>query len=197
MKGNIEVESRPGRGSLFRVLLELNNAPQTPGEKPDNPYSGPEKPSPVEKKEIHPDHAFDPGKIKILVADDNPVNQKVAGIMLKRHGFSTATAGSGTQVIQQLKQASYDLILMDIQMPEMDGIQATKIIRDPESDIRCRQIPIIAMTAHATHEDEQRCLDAGMNAYLAKPVTGRELIAMIRKVLDNKKKRNCRNRSSA
>ncbi|ACN14478.1 two-component hybrid sensor protein [Desulforapulum autotrophicum HRM2] len=143
-------------------------------------------PHPVDQKENTPDRIFDPKKIKILVAEDNLVNQKVFQMMLNRHGFSATIADNGTQLIQRLKQAPYDLILMDIQMPEMDGIQATRIIRNAESETRCKQVAIIAMTAHATHEDEQRCLNAGMDAYLAKPVTDKELIAMIRKVLENK-----------
>ena len=126
---------------------------------------------------------FDPKKIKIILAEDNPVNQKVAQMMLNRCGFSVATANNGIEVIKLLKNASWDLILMDIQMPELDGIKTTKIIRDPGSDIPCKDIPIIAMTAQATPGDEQLCLEAGMDAYLPKPITCKELDAMINKVL--------------
>ncbi len=183
MKGRIEVESQPGRGSLFRVFLELGNDLSRSEKQPDNPHPIGNASHPGGRQKVASNRGFDPQKVKILVAEDNPVNQKITRMMLKRHGFSATVAGNGNQVIQHLKQTPYDLILMDIQMPEMDGIQATERIRDPGSSIQCKQIPIIAMTAHATREDEQRCLDAGMNAYLAKPVTGNQLITMIMKVL--------------
>ncbi|MDY0222391.1 MAG: response regulator [Desulfobacterium sp.] len=126
---------------------------------------------------------LDPQKVKIILAEDNPVNQKVAQMMLNRCGFSVAAANNGIEVIKLLKKASWDLILMDIQMPELDGIRTTKIIRNPESDIPRKDIPIIAMTAQATPGDEQLCLDAGMDAYLSKPITCKGLVAIINKVL--------------
>lgn len=175
-KGTIKTQSPDG--DLWKI------------KKPGNPH-------PVDQEKSAPSRVFIPRQIKILVAEDNPVNQKVVGMILKRYGFSATIADNGSQLIQRLKQATYDLILMDIQMPGMDGIQATKIIRDSESEIRCKPIPIIAMTAHATHEDELRCLDAGMDGFLAKPVTGKELLSMIRKVLENNKSSNGLNRPSA
>lgn len=124
-----------------------------------------------------------PLKVRIILAEDNPVNQKVARMMLNRYGFLVATADNGLEVIKLLKQSPWDLILMDIQMPTMDGIRTTKMIRDPKSDVPCKDIPIIAMTASSTPEDEKRCIDAGMDAYLSKPITGKGLADMIHKVL--------------
>lgn len=129
---------------------------------------------------------FDPAKIKIILAEDNPVNQKVARMMLNRYGFSVETANNGIEVIELLKQSHWDLILMDVQMPELDGIKTTKTIRDPESDIPWKDIPIIAMTAQAKPGDEELCLNAGMDAYLSKPITGKGLATMIKKVLEGK-----------
>ena len=124
-----------------------------------------------------------PPEVKIILAEDNPVNQKVGLMMLNRCGFSATAASNGIEVIELLKQSSWDLILMDIQMPRMGGIRTTKIIRDPESDVPCKDIPIIAMTASSTPEDEKLCLDSGMDAYLTKPIACKKLIAMINSVV--------------
>lgn len=129
---------------------------------------------------------FDPEKVKIILAEDNPVNQKVARMMLNRCGFSVTTANNGIEVLKLLKKDSWNLILMDIQMPELNGLETTKIIRDPESDTPFTDIPIIAMTAHARPGDEQLCIDAGMDAYLSKPISCKELVAMINKVLGDR-----------
>ncbi len=84
------------------------------------------------------------------------------------------------EVLDALKTTDYDLVLMDVQMPELDGIEATKIIRDPKSGVRNHDIPIIAMTAHVEKSSPQHCLDSGMNAYLSKPLHAVELLAAIR-----------------
>jgi CheY-like chemotaxis protein len=104
----------------------------------------------------------------ILVAEDNAINQKVAMHMLHKFGYAAQAAGNGNEVLECLSRKTYDLILMDIQMPELDGIQTTKIIR--ESDKDHRQIPIIAMTANAFKGDADKCLHAGMDDYISKPV---------------------------
>jgi signal transduction histidine kinase/DNA-binding response OmpR family regulator len=104
----------------------------------------------------------------ILVAEDNAINQKVALHMLRKFGYAAQAAGNGNEVLECLSRKTYDLILMDIQMPELDGIQTTKIIR--KSDKTHRQIPIIAMTANAIKGDADKCLHAGMDDYISKPV---------------------------
>ncbi len=117
--------------------------------------------------------------LRILLAEDNLTNQKVALLILKRLGYRADAVASGNEVISALEERPYDLILMDVQMPEMDGLEATKHIR---AHLRAEEQPyIIAMTANAMTGDREACLAAGMNAYLSKPVRTEELKAAIQK----------------
>ena len=111
--------------------------------------------------------------LRILVAEDNAVNQKLALRLLEKQGHSVVVAGDGRQAIVLLEQQAFDLILMDVQMPNMDGLEATAAIRKNEKG-RAR-IPIVAVTAHAMKGDRERCLAAGMDAYLSKPIRAAEL----------------------
>ncbi|RQW81487.1 MAG: PAS domain S-box protein [Methanothrix sp.] len=112
------------------------------------------------------------GNLKILLAEDNLVNRKVALLMLKKLGCCADVAGNGLEVLQALKRRDYDVILMDVQMPEMDGLKAARFI----NDMKLKRRPvIIAMTAYALEGDKQKCLDAGMDGYLSKPVQLEEL----------------------
>lgn len=122
----------------------------------------------------HPDH-------RILLAEDNPVNQKVALAMLKHLGFKADVAVNGKEVLNSLEKKSYDLILMDIQMPEMDGLEATKIIRS--SLPAAEQPKIIAMTAYTMQGDREQCLAAGMDEYISKPVKMDELRDVLQKMV--------------
>jgi two-component system sensor histidine kinase/response regulator len=107
--------------------------------------------------------------LRILLAEDNPVNQKVAVRMLEKQGHSVAAVGTGTAVLELFTRERFDLILMDVQMPEMDGFEATAAIRQSEK-ISGQHTPIIALTAHAMIGDRELCLAAGMNGYTSKPV---------------------------
>jgi PAS domain S-box-containing protein len=116
---------------------------------------------------------------RILLAEDNITNQQVALGILKKLGLRADAVASGVEALKALEALPYDLVLMDIQMPEMDGIEATHRIRDPQSAVPNHAIPIIAMTAHAMQGDRERCMAAGMNDYVAKPVSPRSLAEVL------------------
>ena len=107
----------------------------------------------------------------ILVVEDNATNRLVALKFLSKIGYDADVAVNGFDAIEALKRQSYRLVLMDVQMPELDGIAATRRIRAPEEGVLCPDVPIVAMTAHAMKEDHERCLAAGMNGYISKPIT--------------------------
>jgi CheY-like chemotaxis protein len=113
----------------------------------------------------------------ILVAEDNPVNQKIAQRMLKHLGYPVDVAANGLEALQALERKSYNIILMDIQMPEMDGLEATRLIRQRLSAEE--QPRIIAVTAHALDYSREMCIDAGMDDYIAKPVQKDELAEVL------------------
>ena len=108
------------------------------------------------------------------MAEDNPVNRKVALSMLKRLGYRADVAENGLEVLQALDEKPYDVVLMDVQMPEMDGLEATRRIRNQGLSTR-----IIAMTAHAMDGDRDECLEAGMNEYISKPINIEELARIL------------------
>jgi two-component system sensor histidine kinase/response regulator len=110
--------------------------------------------------------------LRILLAEDNPVNQKVASRLLEKMGHRVDTTANGRQAVETVKKAAYDVVLMDCQMPEMDGYTATEVIRSMSG---MSGLPIVAMTAHARAENRQRCLAAGMDDYLSKPISAGRL----------------------
>jgi CheY-like chemotaxis protein len=116
--------------------------------------------------------------LRILLAEDNAVNQKLAVRMLEKHGHKVVVANNGKEALAALQAASFDVVLMDVQMPEMGGLEATAQIRIAEQGTG-RHIPVIAMTAHAMKGDRERCLEAGMDGYVSKPVQPKELLAAI------------------
>jgi CheY-like chemotaxis protein len=134
-----------------------------------------------------------PTRLRILVAEDNPVNQLLATRLLERRNYELVIAGNGLEALEALENQwdkGFDLILMDVQMPEMNGFEATRIIRERERK-QGGHIPIIAMTAHAMKGDRERCVAAGMDGYVSKPIQVRELYAVIDEVvahIDNTKR---------
>jgi CheY-like chemotaxis protein len=158
----MRVESQPGQGSAFSfsILAEMADLPQ--------PASGP----PAVRGP-----AADLPALKIIVADDNPVNRKVAVSLLKRLGYQADAVSDAKDLLERLRHSAYDVVFMDVHMPEMDGLEATRRIRGELPS--ARQPRIVAMTAAAFAEDRARCLDAGMDDYVAKPVGLEELAAVL------------------
>ena len=120
--------------------------------------------------------------LKLLLVDDNPFNQKVGVLKLQRQGHEVTVAGSGKDALAILEKQTFDIVFMDMHMPEMDGLEATARIRQQETGTG-RRMPIIAMTANAGDDAREQCLQAGMDAYVAKPIQDRELFAVIREVV--------------
>ena len=138
-----------------------------------------------------------PAGLHILLVEDNPVNQMVASKMLKKAGHQVLIAGNGREAIDQYDKQAFDLILMDVQMPVMGGLEATQAIRAREArrswaaDGDWRPVPIVAMTAHAMQGDRERCLNAGMDDYVAKPIKPAEMFAAIERVCGTVRSDEC------
>jgi CheY-like chemotaxis protein len=122
-------------------------------------------------------------RFRILLAEDNGVNQTLAVRLLEKRGYVVSVAGDGLAAVEALKNGEYDLVLMDIQMPGMDGLEATAAIRAREK-LSGRRTPIVAMTAHAIKGDEEKCLAAGMDGYVSKPIQTVELFSVIERMLN-------------
>jgi signal transduction histidine kinase/DNA-binding response OmpR family regulator len=128
------------------------------------------------------DHAQQSSPLHILLAEDNRVNQTVATKTLEKMGHSVVVANNGSEALSMLATRSFDLVLMDIQMPEMDGLTATRMVREREKQTQVH-IPIIAMTAHAMTGDRERCLNAGMDGYVSKPINSTKLAQAIASIV--------------
>jgi CheY-like chemotaxis protein len=169
MGGRLWVDSSPRAGSTFHCVLPLPVA-QAPA--PDGqPASA--------------DVTSQPLKLRVLLAEDNPVNARVATLMLRKLECTVTVAETGARVMQMVDASAddFDVVLMDVQMPDVDGLEATRAIRELESQRGRTPIPIIALTANAMKGDADRCLEAGMNGYLAKPVTLERLEREMRRVV--------------
>jgi len=165
MGSEIELQSKKGRGSTFAFTLSLTVAEDTPAREPA--ARDPERDAP---------------SLDVLLVEDNRINQKVASRMLERLGHHVMIADDGPSAILLFREGAFDVVLMDIQMPGMDGFETTRRIQQLERDENRTPTPIIALTAHAMKGDQERCLDAGMQAYLSKPLT----IAALKKMLTSR-----------
>jgi CheY-like chemotaxis protein len=125
-------------------------------------------------------------QLNVLLVEDNPVNQKLAVTVLQRRGHKVSLAANGVEALQALEKRSFDLILMDMQMPVMGGMDATKVIREQEKATGGR-VPIIAMTAYAMKGDREKCLEAGMDGYVTKPIQTRALFGAIEEAMRGSK----------
>jgi len=133
--------------------------------------------------EVDAEYIDDFVDVSVLLVEDNPINQRVATEMLARAGIRVDSADNGLSAISSIKNNSYDAVLMDVQMPEMDGLEVTRIVR---SELNMQELPIIALTAHTMTGDRDRCLDAGMNDYLPKPIDRLALFQVLKKNIESK-----------
>jgi signal transduction histidine kinase/ActR/RegA family two-component response regulator len=175
MGGKIALESKEGEGSTFFFTLIFNVAIEEAA--PEVSISGLQVDA--DAKSNPP---IQPSGLRILLAEDNRVNQMFATMALERMGHTIVLAQNGREAVSLLSDQSFDLVLMDIQMPEMDGLTATSMIRAQEKVTQCH-IPILAMTANAMVGDRELCLDAGMDGYISKPIGLKELKSAIANVL--------------
>ena len=195
MGGDIALESHPGIGSVFRfeILVGRDTDPFLPAA---------EMSSPAQTPRAHPDeHAvldlgFDPSlpsiqrpqsrdPALILVVEDNPTNQRVATGILSRFGYRTVVAENGRVALGLLSEGNFDLVLMDCQMPTMDGYEATRLLRSGAAGARDPRIPVIAMTASSLSEEREKALASGMDDFLTKPVSKADFLATIQKWLNH------------
>jgi CheY-like chemotaxis protein len=210
MGGSIGVESTAGQGSTFWFTVSLEpQVPQQSYASPQTPLGESPRPGKEEEPSRSTKEALSPtGSVRLLLVEDNLINQKLAVRLLKKFGYEVDVASNGCEALTILSERSYGAILMDCQMPEMDGFEATREIRRREARLSVLSsqlpeeqtpavsqpptanwqpatvhVPIIALTANAVQGDKERCLKVGMDDYLTKPINPTELRTTLNKWL--------------
>jgi PAS domain S-box-containing protein len=173
MGGRIWAESEPGSGSVFHFTVPVEKVEPSPH------ALACAEPHVREQAKAH---AVRP--LRILMAEDNAINQRVGAAILRKRGHTVTLAGNGREALAALESATFDVVLMDVQMPEMDGFAATARLREREKNTG-RRIPVVALTAHAMKGDRERCLAAGMDAYVSKPIDFDQLLRIIDGLLNS------------
>jgi CheY-like chemotaxis protein len=166
MGGSIHVESEPGKGSTYSFTARFRVADLIAGAQP------------VDSANLRNILNGETARLRILLAEDNPVNQRLAIRLLERRGHHVDLASTGHEAIAFAERERFDLILMDLQMPDMDGIEATAVIREREKH-RGGRTPIVALTAHSMKGDRERCLEAGMDNYIHKPIDAAKFLEIV------------------
>jgi signal transduction histidine kinase len=175
MGGEIGVESVVGAGSTFWFTVRLEKQTTSP------------QTSEVSRGTVTPNTVAKPARqgVRILLAEDHVTNQQIAMIMLNKLGYKADVVADGLEAVRALELIDYDLVLMDSLMPEMNGFEATAMIRSTDSKVRNHTVPIIAMTANTMTGYREKCIEAGMNDYLSKPVKRDELSLLLEKWLNS------------
>jgi signal transduction histidine kinase/CheY-like chemotaxis protein len=163
--GTVAVESELGVGSTFTVTIECEISAERV--EPEHSHAMPA---------THVSLATPGAGGSVLLVEDNPVNQKLVASILQKRGYHVVISGNGREALKVLREQEFQLVLMDVQMPEMDGLETTRLIRQ---DRRWSELPIVAMTAHAMNGDREGCLAAGMNGYISKPVHSAHLLSIV------------------
>ena len=179
MDGDIEVDSILGHGSTFRYYCNFYRY-----KKPNRSTDEKDLDIPIDTETIHDKLSMDGKVIRneiILSIEDNEINQEIVEAVLQHCGFQLLTAGSGEEALRLIEKYHVDIILMDVQMPGMNGYQLAKVIREKDGFYH---IPIIAMTAHTTDTERSMCLESGMNDFIAKPIEVKQLLRTICKYID-------------
>jgi CheY-like chemotaxis protein len=165
MNGSLWVESDIGRGSTFHFNAKFRTLSEVASEA---------RPAEHRLQKVEQ-------PLRVLLAEDNEVNQQLTLEFLRKRGHEVQLARNGIEVLAALETDRFDIVLMDVQMPEMDGFQATSAIRAREERTG-EHLPIVAITGHAMKGDRQRCLDAGMDAYICKPIHSKELFDCVESI---------------
>jgi CheY-like chemotaxis protein len=177
MGGALTATSEPGRGSAFSFELPFELDPAASGAADEEPGAS-EQTAPDSPAFVSPTATR---SLIVLVAEDNPVNQRLATAILKRRGHHVLLAANGHEAIARARDTHVDVVLMDVQMPGMNGFEATAALRADERPGGAR-LPIVALTAHALSGDRERCLEAGMDDYVSKPLRADRLIEIVERV---------------
>ena len=170
MGGSIWVESEPGKGSTFHFSARLGVVTGPPADVDEQA-----------RKLANVVQAFNSEQVsnlRILLAEDNPVNQRLATKLLEKRGHQVTVTATGRGAFERIQEETFDVVLMDVQMPDMDGLEATALIREWEKN-RGSRTPIVALTAHSMKGDRDRCLAAGMDTYVTKPFDAARLIEVV------------------
>jgi signal transduction histidine kinase len=170
MGGDIDVESVPGSGTCFRGRLPLCLPAADVTPQPSEPSRPPPDTALAAPADVLEGIAQPLAGRRVLVVDDNVINRKLARAFLERMGIVVETAGDGRAGLERMEQGDLDLVLMDVEMPEMDGLAAIRAWRAKEAERGAERLPVVAITANAMAEDRERCRAAGMDGYVAKPI---------------------------